>query len=123
MLAERVILNPELSDPAINVSRRIIGVEVVEVVLGEWLLGTLPHKICHPGGEDIADGVRIDGVNLGLVVDLVDLLGDTSLNVDVVEIPMGRLELDFGVRGVEGLGGSGGAGREAVLSGRNSSVT
>jgi hypothetical protein len=109
LLAERVILNPELSDPAVDVSGRIVGVEVVEVVLGEGLLGTLPHQAGHPGDENVAEGVGIDGVNLGLVLDWVGLLGDTGLEVDVIKILAGGLELNLGVRRVDGLGGSGGA--------------
>ena len=95
LLAERVILDPELRDPAVDVSGRIFGVEVVEVVLGEWLLGTLPHEIGNPGDEDIADRVGIDGINLGLFLDHVGLVGDTGLEIDVIEILGGKVELGF----------------------------
>lgn len=105
LLAERVVLNPELSDPTVDVSGRIVGVEVVEVVLGERLLGTPPHEAGHPGDEDVADGIRVYGINLGLILGLVGL-GDAGLEVDVIEILAGGLELNFGVRRVDGLGGS-----------------
>ena len=95
LLAERVVLIPELRDPAVDVSGRLFGVEVVEVVLGEGLLGTLPHQIGKPGDEDIADRVGIDSINLRLVLDLVRFLGDTGLEVDVIEILAGWLELGF----------------------------
>jgi len=38
LLAERVVLGPELSEPAIDVSGGVVGVEIVEVILGEGLL-------------------------------------------------------------------------------------
>jgi len=69
-LAERVVLGPKLGEPAVDVSGRIVGVEAAEVVLGEGLLGTLPHQIGKPGDEDIAERVGIDSINLGLVLDL-----------------------------------------------------
>jgi hypothetical protein len=93
LVAERVVLGPEVRDPAVNVSGRIVGVEVVEIVFGERLLGTLPHQICKPGDEDIADRVWIYSVSLGLVLDLFGLIGDAGLEVDVIEIVTGRLEL------------------------------
>jgi len=122
LLAERVVLSPELGEPAVDVNRGIVGVEVVEVVLGEGLLGTLPHQAGHPGDEDVADGVGIDGVNLLLVLDFVRL-GDTGLEIDVIEILAGGLEIDLGVRRVDGFASSSGGGGEAGLSGRSSGVT
>lgn len=117
LLAERVVLCPELSDPAVDASRRIAGVEVVEVVLGEGLLGALPHQVGHPGDEDVAEGVGINGIDLGLVLDGVGLVGNAGLEVDVVEILADGLEITLGVGRVDGLDGSSGARREAVLSG------
>ena len=87
-------------------SRRIFGVEVVEVVLGKGFLGTPPHQAGHPGDEDVADGVGIDGVNLGFVLEFVGLVGDTGLVVDAIEILVGGPEFDFGVRRVYGLCGN-----------------
>ena len=123
LLAERVVLGPKLRNPAVDVSGRIVGIEVVEVILGEGLLGTLPHQAGHPGGEDVADGVGIDGVNVGLVLDLVGLLGDTGLEVDVIEILAGGLELVLGVGRGGGLGCKSGESGEASLRGRNSRIT
>ena len=93
LVAEGVVLGPELRDPAVDVSRRIVGAEVVEVVLGEGLFGTLPHQICNPGDEDITDRVGIYGINLRLVLDLVGFTRDSGLEVDVIEIFAGGLEL------------------------------
>jgi len=104
------------------VSGRVVGVEVVEVVLGEGLLGTLPHQAGHPRNEDVADGIGVDGVNLGLVLDFVGL-GDPGLEVDVIEILAGGLELNLGVRRVDGLRGSSGGSREAGPSSRSGGVT
>jgi len=92
LLAERVILGPKPGEPTVNVSGRIVGVEAVEVVLGEGLLGTLPHKICKPGDEDIAERVGIDGINRGLVQDLFELFGETGVEVDITEVFAGGLE-------------------------------
>ena len=110
LLAERVVFSPELGEPAIDVGRRILGVEVVEVVLCEGLLGTYPHQAGHPGDENVANGVGIDGVNLGLVLDSIGL-EDTGLEVDVIEILAGGLELNLGVTRVDGLGGGSGGRR------------
>ena len=76
----------------VDVSRRIVGVEVVEVVPGEGLFGTLPHQVCNPGDEDITNRVGIDGINLRLVLDLVGFTGDSGLEVDVIEILASGLE-------------------------------
>ena len=123
LVAERVVLGPELRKPSVDMSGRIVGVEVVEVVLGEGLLGTLPHQAGHPGGEDVADGVGIDSVNIGLVLDLVGLLRDISPKVDVIEIHAGELEVILGVGRGGGLGCEGGESGEASLRGRNSRIT
>ena len=74
LLGERLILGPELRNPAIDVNGRIVRVEVIEVILGEGLLGTVPHQAVNPRDEDVADGVGIDGINLRLVPDLIGLL-------------------------------------------------
>jgi hypothetical protein len=103
-----------------RVKGRIFGVEVVGVVLGEGLLGTVPCQVGYPGDGDIADRVRIDGVDLGLILNFVSLFGGFSLKVDVIFA--GGLKLDLGVGRVGGLGGSDGDGREAVLIGRNSRI-
>lgn len=92
LLAERVILSPKPGEPTVNVSRRIARVEAVEIILGEGLLGTLPHQICKPGDADIAERVGMDGINLGLVLDLVGLFGDTGAEVDIIEVFVGGLE-------------------------------
>jgi len=105
------------------VSGRILGVEVIEVILCECLLGTLPHQGGYPGDEDVADRVGVDGVNLGLFLDLVGLVGYAGLEVDVIEILAGGLEVDLGVGRVDGLGGSDGEGREAGLSGGSGGMT
>ena len=123
LFAERVVLNPEMSNPAVDVSRGIVGVEVVEVVLGESLLGTLPHQAGHPGDKDVAEGVGIDGVNVGFVLGFVSLLGNTGLEVDIMEILGGGLELILGVRRADGHDGSSGGGGEAILSGRGGRFT
>ena len=102
-------------------SRRIFGVEVVEVVLGEWLFGTPPHQAGHPGDEDVADGVGIDGVKPRFVLDFVGLVGDTGLVVYAIEILVGGLELDFGVRRVYGPCGNHGGRRETCW--RSNGVT
>jgi hypothetical protein len=60
-------------------SRRIFGVEVVEVVLVEGFLGTLPHQVSYPGDEDVAERVGIDGVNLGLDLGVVGFFKDAGL--------------------------------------------
>jgi hypothetical protein len=123
LLAERVILRPELSDPAVDVSRRIAGVEVVEVVLGEGLLIALPHQVGHPGDEDVAKGVGINSIDLGFVLDGVGLVGNAGLEVDDIEILADGLEITLGVGRVDGLDGSSGARREAVLSGGSRRIT
>lgn len=108
LLAERGILSPELSDPTVDMSGRVVGIEVVEVVLGERLLGTLPHEVSHPGDEDVAERVGIDGVNIGFILGFFGLLGDTGLEVNVIKVLVGGLELRLGVGRVDGLGGNGG---------------
>lgn len=117
LLAEIVVLSPELRSPTVDVSGRIVGVEVVEVVLGEGLLGTVPHEASHPRDEDVADGVWIDSVHLGLVLNLVGLLGDACLEVDVIEILMSGLKRNIGVGRGSGVGCSGGDGRGACVKG------
>jgi len=117
LVAERIVLGPEMSEPAVDVSRGIFGVEVVEIVFGEGLLGTTPYQAGHPGNEDVADGVGIDGVNLGPAPGFV---GDTGLEASVTGTLRNGLELDLGERRVEVLCGSR---REARLSGRKSGVT
>ena len=97
LLAERVILSPELRDPTVKVSGRIFGVEVVEIVLCDGFLGALPHQAGNPGDEDVADRVGVDGINPRSVLDLVDLLGELCFEVDVIKTLAGGLESRFGV--------------------------
>lgn len=97
LLAERVILSPELRDPAVNVSGGVFGVEVVEIFLCDGFLGALPHQAGNPGDEDVADRVGVDGINLRPVLDLVNLLGEPGFEVDVIKTLVGGLESRFGV--------------------------
>ena len=73
----------------------ILGVEVVEIFLGEGLLGTVPHQVGHPGNEDVAERVGVDGVNLRILLDVVRLFGHAGFEVNVVEISTGGPELGF----------------------------
>jgi hypothetical protein len=93
LLAEGIVFIPESRNPSVDISGRIIGVEVVEVVLGEGLLGPFPHQSGHPGNEDVTERIGINGVNLGLVLAIVRLLRDTVFEVNVIEVFAGWLKL------------------------------
>ena len=51
---EGVVLIPKWRNPTVYVSGRVLLVEVVEIILGEGLLETLPHQVGHPRDEDVA---------------------------------------------------------------------
>lgn len=109
LLAKGVILSPELRDPTVDVSGGVLGVEVVEIVLCDGFLGAFPHQTGNPGDEDVADGVGIDGVNLRSVLDLIDLLGESGFEIDVIKALVSGLESRFGVRRADRVcSGSGG---------------
>ena len=57
--------------------------------------------------EDTAEGIRIDGVGLGLS----QTLEDGGVEANVIEIFADRLEINLGVRKIDGLGCSSGDGR------------
>ena len=94
-------------------------VEAVEIVLSEGLLGPFPHQSGHPGNKDVAERVRIDGVNVGLVLDVAYLFGEAVFEVNVIKVFAGWLKLCLGMGRIDGLGGSNGDRREAWLGRRS----
>lgn len=111
------MLIPELRNPAVNVRGRTYGVEIVKVVLGKGFLGTIPHQADHPRDEGVAEGIRIDGINLGFVPGVVSFFEDAGLEVDFIEIFADWLEVNLGVRKIDCLGRSSGGGRETSVRG------
>lgn len=96
-LAEGVVLIPELRKPTIDMSGRVLWIEIVEVFLGERFLRTSPHQTGHPGNEDVAERVGVNGVNFGPVLDVVSRFGGVSLKVNIIEVLACGLEACFGV--------------------------